>query len=223
MVSPIASSRQNSSHVAQRGTRSELASSTRGAISCGRATPTGFPDCTSSVSSSRRSRSVATMASKAFHDRAAFPVPPYTTRSSGFSATSGSRLFSSIRSAASCCQPLHEISVPRGARNGPRLVAGSFTIGVPTLISSVPLPPSYPTPPRLKNAPPVAQPFLAVLLGCSPPVAQALLPVLLGCSHPVAQALLPVLLGSSFLLCAGCPIRRFCVWVLGLGLCSWVP
>src|SRR5947207_398453 len=43
-------------------------------------------------------------------------MPPYTMSCSGRSATSGSRLFISIRSAASCCQPLHEISVPRGAR-----------------------------------------------------------------------------------------------------------
>jgi len=28
-------------------------------------------------------------------------------------------LFKSIRSAASCCHPWHEIAVPRGARNGP--------------------------------------------------------------------------------------------------------
>ena len=44
------------------------------------------------------------------------PVPPYTTRSSGRSATSGSRLFMSIRSAASCVQPLQDRSRPRGAR-----------------------------------------------------------------------------------------------------------
>src|SRR5215831_7484171 len=36
----------------------------------------------------------------------------------GFSATSSSRLFISIRIAASWCQPLHEIEVPRGARIG---------------------------------------------------------------------------------------------------------
>ena len=56
------------------------------------------------------------MASKASHERAARPVPPYTTRSSGRSATSGSRLFISMRSAASCGHPLHERSLPRGAR-----------------------------------------------------------------------------------------------------------
>src|SRR6266446_1550311 len=37
-------------------------------------------------------------------------------RSAGRSATSGSRLFISMRSAASCCQPLQESVVPRGAR-----------------------------------------------------------------------------------------------------------
>ena len=46
------SSRRNSSHVAHSGTRFELAISTRGAHSCVRNTPTGLPDCTSSVSSS---------------------------------------------------------------------------------------------------------------------------------------------------------------------------
>src|SRR5665648_1073195 len=38
--------------------------------------------------------------------------------SSGASATSGSRLFMSMRRAASCCQPLQLIAVPRGARTG---------------------------------------------------------------------------------------------------------
>ena len=40
------------------------------------ATPTGLPLCTSSVSSSPRSRSVATMASKHSQLRAARPLPP---------------------------------------------------------------------------------------------------------------------------------------------------
>jgi hypothetical protein len=93
-----------------------LAISTRGAFSCVVKTPTGLPDCTKSVSSFSRRLSVATMASKHSQLRAAFPVPPYTMSWSGRSATSGSRLFISIRSAASCCHPRHEISVPRGAR-----------------------------------------------------------------------------------------------------------
>ncbi len=50
--------------------------STRGAHSCVRITPTGLPDCTSSVSSSFSVLSVRTMASYASHDRAALPVPP---------------------------------------------------------------------------------------------------------------------------------------------------
>ena len=78
---------------------------TRGAHSWVRNTPTGLPDCTSIVSSSARPCNVRTMASKASHDRAARPVPPYTTRSSGRSATSGSRLFINMRSAASWGQP----------------------------------------------------------------------------------------------------------------------
>src|SRR4029434_6022015 len=47
---------------------------------------------------------------------AACPRPPYTTSASSFSATSGSRLFISIRIAASACQVLHVRCPPRGAR-----------------------------------------------------------------------------------------------------------
>ncbi len=43
MVSPSASSRRNSSQVANRGTSSELAISTRGAPGCVRKTATGLP------------------------------------------------------------------------------------------------------------------------------------------------------------------------------------
>ena len=98
--------------------------STRGAISWVSNTPTGLPLWTSSVSSSLRRRSVRTMASKLFQSRAALPAPPYTMSLSGSSATSGSRLFISMRIAASCCQPLQLISVPRGARTsrGPAVV-----------------------------------------------------------------------------------------------------
>ena len=53
MVRPSCSSRRNSGQVAQSPTRLELAMSTRGAHSCVRSTPTGRPDCTSIVSSSR--------------------------------------------------------------------------------------------------------------------------------------------------------------------------
>jgi hypothetical protein len=50
--------------------------STRGASACVRNTPTGLPDCTSSVSSSPSCSSAATIASNASHERAALPVPP---------------------------------------------------------------------------------------------------------------------------------------------------
>ena len=90
--------------------------STRGAQRCVRKMPTGLPDCTSSVSSCSSDRSERTIASNAGQLRAARPDPPYTTRSSGRSATSGSRLFISIRSAASCGQPLQESACRRGAR-----------------------------------------------------------------------------------------------------------
>ena len=42
---------------------------------------TGFPDWTSRVSSLERRRNSRTMTSKASHERAALPVPPYTTTS----------------------------------------------------------------------------------------------------------------------------------------------
>ena len=76
MVSPAASRRRNSGQFAQSPTRLELAISTRGAHSCVRITPTGLPDWTSMVSSSRRRLSVAIIASNAAQDRAARPVPP---------------------------------------------------------------------------------------------------------------------------------------------------
>src|ERR1019366_5040534 len=116
MVRPRCSRRRNSSHVAHCGTRLELAMRTRGAHSWVRTTPTGLPDCTSRVSSSSRLRSSRVIASKASHDLTARPVPPYTTKLSGCSATSGSRLFISMRRAASCGQPLHDLCVPLGAR-----------------------------------------------------------------------------------------------------------
>ena len=56
------------------------------------------------------------MASKHSQLRAARPMPPYTTSSAGFSATSGSRLFCSMRNGASVSQLLQLSSVPRGAR-----------------------------------------------------------------------------------------------------------
>ena len=76
MVSPSFSSRRNSGQVAQSPTRLELAISTRGAHSWVRITPTGRPDWTSMVSSSRSVVRVRTMASKLAQSRAALPVPP---------------------------------------------------------------------------------------------------------------------------------------------------
>src|SRR5260370_39808546 len=75
------------------------------------------------------------------------------TRSAGRSATSGSRLFISMRSAASCCQPLQEIVAPRGARMVLRLVGVSM---VESVIARCP----------------------SLILLHSAPVGQALLPVL---------------------------------------------
>ena len=89
--------------------------------------PNDIADCTSSVSSSRNERSVATMASKHSQERAARPVPPYTTSESGSSATAGSRLFIRHRSGASVCQLPQLSAFPWGARTGraPAVIAGS--------------------------------------------------------------------------------------------------
>jgi hypothetical protein len=76
MVRPSDSSRRNSGQVAQSGTRLELAISTRGAHSWVRSTPTGRPDCTSSVSSTFSSVSSRVIAWKLGQSRAALPVPP---------------------------------------------------------------------------------------------------------------------------------------------------
>ncbi len=76
MISPARSSSRNFSQVAHFGTRFELAIRTRGASGCVRSTPTGFPLCTSSVSSSPSARSEAQIRSKLGQSRAAFPLPP---------------------------------------------------------------------------------------------------------------------------------------------------
>ena len=101
MISPRRSRSRNTSQVAKRPTRLAFAINTRGASAWVVNTPTGFPDWTRSVSSSPSVRSVRQIVSNDGQSRAAFPVPPYTTKSSGRSATSGSRLFISIRRAAS--------------------------------------------------------------------------------------------------------------------------
>src|SRR5215471_12154205 len=54
-------------------------------------------------------------------------------RSAGFSATSGSRLFSSIRRAASCCHPRQRREVPRAART----TRGAAAVGTDLSIHSV--------------------------------------------------------------------------------------
>ncbi len=90
---------------------------TRGAQRCVRKTPTGLPDWTRSVSSSLE-RAERPRRSRRRPASCARPGPSRRrrSRSSGRSATSGSRLFMSIRRAASCGQPLQDNSVPRGAR-----------------------------------------------------------------------------------------------------------
>src|SRR4051794_6882321 len=129
IVSPSASRRRNSAQFAHSGTRLELAIRTRGAHGWVVNTPTGLPDWISSVSSSASVVSAAQIASKASHERAARPVPPYTTRSSGRSATSGSRLFISMRNAASVAHDRHVSVVPRGARTGRGpLIAASYVL-----------------------------------------------------------------------------------------------
>src|SRR5687767_15137807 len=76
------------------------------------------------------------MASKDSQLRAALPVPPYTTRSCGRSATSGSRLFISIRSAASCGHPLQEIVLPRAARTVGRCVPATELAALSALFAT---------------------------------------------------------------------------------------
>src|SRR5437773_7997242 len=128
MMRPFRSSSRNTSHVAQRPTRFAFAINTRGASAWVVNTPTGFPDCTSNVSSSSSVSNVRHTASNDAQSRTALPVPPYTTRSCGRSATSGSRLFMSIRRAASWIQPLQDRSSPRGARS----TLGPVTVPDPT-------------------------------------------------------------------------------------------
>src|SRR5512146_3190801 len=116
MIRPFFASSSKCSHVAQCGTRFELAISTLGASRCVLNTATGLPDWTSSVSSSSRFFSDSRIASNASQERAACPRPPYTTRSWGRSATSGSRLFWIMRYGASVSHDLQVSFVPRGAR-----------------------------------------------------------------------------------------------------------
>ena len=116
MAKPLASSSLKCSQLAQCGTKFELAINTRGASLWVLNTPTGLPDCTKRVSSSSSFLSVSTILSKHSQSRAARPIPPYTTSSLGFSATSGSRLFINMRNGASVNQLFVFKVVPLGAR-----------------------------------------------------------------------------------------------------------
>src|SRR5271165_2446604 len=80
------------------------------------------------------------MRSNAGQSRAARPMPPYTTSSPGRSATSGSRLFMSMRSGASVSQLFALSAVPRGARITPILSRRRETV-----MGRVFLPVSFPT------------------------------------------------------------------------------
>ena len=64
------------SQVAQCGTSSELAISTRGALACVLKRATGLPDCTTSVSSLPSVVNSSTSASNDGQSRAARPEPP---------------------------------------------------------------------------------------------------------------------------------------------------
>src|SRR3990167_4288538 len=140
MARPLASSSLKCSQVAQCGTRLELASSTRGASLWVSNTPTGLPYWISKVWLSSRRVSTSTILSKHSQLRAARPMPPYTTSSLGFSATSGSRLFISMRSGASVSQLLAVSVVPRAARisvSRKRLITGLlFLLGMRFWINS---------------------------------------------------------------------------------------
>ena len=76
MASPLRSNSWKWSHVAQRGTRLELAINTRGASGWVRNTPTGLPDWISSGSSASSRLRQAAMRAKLSQARAARPMPP---------------------------------------------------------------------------------------------------------------------------------------------------
>ena len=119
IVRPSASSRRNSSHVAQSGTRFEFAISTRGAHSWVRNTPTGLPDCTSIVSSPSSVRSVRDERVERRPRRA--PRARCRRRRRGRRVAPrprGRGCSSASACAASCGQPLQVSAVPRGARTG---------------------------------------------------------------------------------------------------------
>ena len=105
-----------------------------------RACGTRRPACPTAPAASRRRRARAGSARcgrKHSQSRAARPMPPYTTSSSGRSATSGSRLFISIRSGASVSQLR---ALKRAARRADRAPLGPVAVQVVhgRLISSRP-------------------------------------------------------------------------------------
>ena len=114
-MSPLRSNSSKCSQFAQLGTSMEFEIKTRGASAWVGKMATGFPLCIRSVSLSFKSIKAFCIVSKASRFRAALPRPPYTIKSSGRSATSASKLFTSIRRAASCTQPLQRRVGPTGA------------------------------------------------------------------------------------------------------------
>ena len=114
IISPFFSNSSKCFQLAQLGTSWLLLMSTRGASLCVFKMPTGLPLCMSKLSSFSNIFKPFMMLSNASKLRAALPRPPYTIKSSGRSATSGSRLFKSILNAASCTQPLQMSVVPVG-------------------------------------------------------------------------------------------------------------
>ena len=114
IIRPFFSSSSKCFQLAQFGTNWLLLIKTLGASLCVCKMPTGFPLCINRVSSFSKIFNALMILSRASKLRAALPRPPYTIRSSGRSATSGSRLFNNILNAASCIQPLQCSLLPVG-------------------------------------------------------------------------------------------------------------
>src|SRR5215204_3447536 len=114
IINPFFSSSSKCCQLAQLGTSWLLLIKTLGESLCVFRIPTGLPDWINSDSSFSNTFNAAIILSSASKFLAAFPLPPYTIRSSGRSATSGSRLLSNILNAASCIQPLQLSLLPVG-------------------------------------------------------------------------------------------------------------
>src|SRR5215203_2361475 len=114
IINPFFSSSSKCFQLAQLGTNCELEINILGALLCVFKMPTGLPLCIKSDSSFSSIFNAAIMLSKASKLRAAFPLPPYTIKSSGRSATSGLRLFNNILNAASWIHPLQLNCEPVG-------------------------------------------------------------------------------------------------------------